>query len=243
MVEDYMRERVFYTYLYLDPRKPGPYNYQVGNRILRFPYEPFYVGKGNGKRYKHNTGRNFHLKNKISKIRKIAKKSHRVFKFNCSSEYNSLLVEALLIRTIGREDLGLGSLVNFTDGGQGYSNPSKETRRKQSVAKKGIPLSKEHRRKISLRHKGKVNSEETRVRMGKAQEGNTKNSGIWKLTSPRGNIFKIVGLWGKCRERDWPSTIGNPYYRKIAVKSGFWKGWKSERLCFLRDVQKGKVNG
>lgn len=35
----------YYTYVYLDPRRPG--NYEYGNFL--FAYEPFYVGKGTKK--------------------------------------------------------------------------------------------------------------------------------------------------------------------------------------------------
>jgi hypothetical protein len=36
----------FYTYIYLDPRKPG--NFKYGK--YEFNYEPFYVGKGYNER-------------------------------------------------------------------------------------------------------------------------------------------------------------------------------------------------
>ena len=33
---------IFYVYAYLDPRKPGVFQY----KDFRFDYEPFYIGKG-----------------------------------------------------------------------------------------------------------------------------------------------------------------------------------------------------
>lgn len=40
----------FYVYVYLDPRKPGKYKYGE----YEFDYEPFYVGKGTGRRIRNH---------------------------------------------------------------------------------------------------------------------------------------------------------------------------------------------
>ena len=45
--------------------------------------------------------------------------------------------EKLLIEQIGRHDLGLGTLVNQTDGGDGGMNPSVEARQKRSSSLTG----------------------------------------------------------------------------------------------------------
>ena len=37
-------EDLYYTYIYLDPRKPG--NYYYSGLTVCFLFEPFYVGKG-----------------------------------------------------------------------------------------------------------------------------------------------------------------------------------------------------
>ena len=42
-----MFTNIFYTYVYLDPRKPGCY--ECGE--YKFDYEPFYVGKGHDIQY------------------------------------------------------------------------------------------------------------------------------------------------------------------------------------------------
>lgn len=61
--------------------------------------------------------------------------------------------EILLIKEYGRNDLGIGTLVNMTDGGDG-KNHSEETKKAIGDARRGKPLSEEHRKKLSESHKG-----------------------------------------------------------------------------------------
>ena len=70
-------------------------------------------------------------------------------------------LETLLINYYGRRDLGTGSLVNMTDGGEGKTNVvvSDETREKLSVSHKGLkytPWTEERKKASSLRYKGKL---------------------------------------------------------------------------------------
>jgi hypothetical protein len=75
-----------------------------------------------------------------------------------------------MISLHGRRDLGKGTLVNLTSGGEGGKGLifSKEHRRKLSEVNKGKKLSKETRRKISEAGKGVVPSKETRNKLSKA---------------------------------------------------------------------------
>lgn len=73
--------------------------------------------------------------------------------------------EKRLIKEIGRRDLGEGSLVNMTDGGEGTINISPAARAKASQLRKGKPgnmLGKKHtevvRAKMSERRKGNTNA-------------------------------------------------------------------------------------
>lgn len=90
--------------------------------------EVFYVGIGvTKKRAKSVYGRNKHWHNTVNK-----------FGFSVDILFDDVdyetakQCERYLIKYYGRKDLGLGSLVNFTDGGEGYSNMSQEERNKRS---------------------------------------------------------------------------------------------------------------
>jgi predicted XRE-type DNA-binding protein len=65
------------------------------------------------------------------------------------SEADALAAEMFLIAYYGRKDLGTGCLRNRTDGGEGISNPSTETRRKLSLLHLGKSWSPETRAKLS----------------------------------------------------------------------------------------------
>lgn len=133
-----MQENIFYNYIYLDPRKPGNYNYQV----FHFDYEPFYVGKGQGGRcYNHlneTKNRTCNLK-KFYKVQKILKQGLEPIVLKIYENLEEPIAfqnEIDLIKIIGRHDKKLGPLVNLTNGGDGGSGRiyicSDETRYKLS---------------------------------------------------------------------------------------------------------------
>jgi len=192
---------IFYVYVYLDPRKPGTYIYDE----YSFDYEPFYVGKGSNNRLyyhiKDGYHSNNHILNKIKKIQLETGCDPIIIKImDQISEEISFNLEKHIIQTIGRVDLHKGPLCNFTEGGEGSSNPSDETRKKMSErAKKRTPSfsgkqhtdeskrkmsesamgrknTLEHRKKISEARKGIKKSEETKKRMSDAMLGNNNKS-------------------------------------------------------------------
>jgi hypothetical protein len=112
----------FYCYIYIDPT----------NRL------PFYVGKGKDKRaYVHLKGNvvNLHFNNKIKKLLRDDL-NPIIHIINTRDEVEAFELEMLLIADIGRLDLGLGPLLNLTDGGDsgpslpGVLNPMFGTTRK-----------------------------------------------------------------------------------------------------------------
>lgn len=86
-------------------------------------------------------------------------------------------IEIKLIKLYGRSDLGLGKLVNMTDGGEGLVGASEETIKKMSNAAKGNSnmLGKKHsdatKAKLADAARGKTQSEETRAKLSEANKG------------------------------------------------------------------------
>lgn len=177
---------MFYVYLYLDPRKSG--NFQYKDHL--FDFEPFYVGKGSGKRLNEHLKRTDHspITCKIRKLQSLGLEptiiTYRLF----VKESPAFLFEKELISVIGRKDLNRGPLCNLTDGGEGSvgyvftpeqkklqsermikwakENPiTPETREKLSRSCKGLKKSKEHVAKIVKSRKGFQHTEETKDKL------------------------------------------------------------------------------
>lgn len=157
----------FYTYIYYDPSRSN---------------EPFYVGKGISERaWSHLYRKGIHpfiqrlqymKKNNINPIIGIYAKLDEEF---------AHLLEMELISKFGRKDLGLGPLLNLSDGGEGNGNRSDEYKKKMSESKKGsipwnlgIPLSTETKEKISGILSGRKLPEETKMKMSNASIGKSK---------------------------------------------------------------------
>lgn len=171
----------------------------IYKHILLDKNEVFYIGKGtntNGKyaRSKEKTGRNPYWE------RVVRKYKHRVeIIIDGLSEQEANEREKQLILDYGRIDLGKGTLVNMTDGGEGCLGHvvSDETRKKQSDVMKGNKNclgykhteearknmsgkihSDEHRRKNSEANKGKKRSEETieKIRQASLKQRHTEET-------------------------------------------------------------------
>ena len=135
--------------------------------------EVFYVGIGKKeKRAFSKYGRNPHWKNIVNKVGYTVNIIHKDIDHKEAKK-----IEILLIEKYGRKNLGLGNLVNMTDGGEGLLNPSIETRQRISEVHKGKILSEESKKKMSEAKKGKIFSEETRQKISEANKGNTNMLG------------------------------------------------------------------
>lgn len=125
--------------------------------------EVFYVGKGCGRRAYEKDNRNIYWKRIVNKY------GYEIeILFNNLSEHEALTLEIEMIDKYGRKDLGLGLLVNLTDGGDGGSNPSIETRDKLSSYASN--RTQEHKDKIIVGRSWYKHSPETIAKI------NEKNS-------------------------------------------------------------------
>ena len=148
-----MSSKKFYTYLLLDPRKPGRYTY---DNFITFLYEPFYVGKATGKRYSAHLSESRLSKSRTPKLNKIRKLLSltllplEIRVLGNTTEELAFDFEKVLISLIGRTDINNGPLTNLTDGGEGQS---------------GIIFSQEWRNNKSQEMKNKFSSPIERKRM------------------------------------------------------------------------------
>lgn len=106
----------YYTYIYYDPLRDN---------------EPIYVGKGHSKRaWVHLYSKRKHPF--IQRLQHMKKNGINpiIGLYSGLDEELSLLLEQELISKFGRKDLGKGTLLNLTDGGELGANKSEETRKK-----------------------------------------------------------------------------------------------------------------
>ncbi len=209
-----------YVYVFLDPRKPGIFQY--GDLPYVFPYEPFYVGEGKNNRYK------LHLRPsclkadtnniKVGKIKHIIEAGFNpldyvILIYNNLTELEAFEKEIFAIKQIGRININTGVLSNLTEGGDGGCGPSKQkgkTYEEIHGKEKAEQLKKQKSErfqgeknpmwgKISPR-RGKSNSEEMRKMLSIA------NSKPIKQMTVNMELVKI-----------WPSVSSAAEYLKIAI--------------------------
>src|ERR1035437_9305972 len=162
-----MNPDLFYTYIYYDPSRNN---------------EPIYVGKGKNNRvwehFKSTFNHPFvnrlkHMKNNnVSPVIGI---------YASMDEELALLLEVELISKFGRKDLGKGSLLNLTDGGEGVSgriySHSAQARANISKSTKGKIMSDDW----ITKQQNRIHPIKTKSRMANSQKArwkHRKNNGI-----------------------------------------------------------------
>jgi len=166
----------FYTYIYYDPSRNN---------------EPIYVGKGHGTRaWQHLTRRKRHPFIQRLQFMKRNNIKPVIGLYSGLDEEFSFLIEVELIAKFGRKDTGLGTLLNLTDGGEGNSNPSIQTRIKMGSANKGIKRTPEQNFKNSESRKGHPNGRKG-IKFKQQDTNNHKNKGKIRTQEFKDNLSKL----------------------------------------------------
>ena len=135
---------MFYVYLYRDPSRNN---------------EPIYVGKGkNNRSTSHLTLKKKHpFYNRIQFMKKNGVNPIIEYLFENLDESQAFVYEIEFIAKYGRKDLGLGTLLNLSNGGEGPSGhkASEETKLKMSLASKGRKKSPEACKNMSEVYKNR----------------------------------------------------------------------------------------
>jgi hypothetical protein len=126
-------------------------NYYLYLHIKLDDGKAFYIGKGTGRRAFRSQGR--------SKFWKYIVDKHGfdvIFLEENLIEEEAFNKESFWIKRIGRRDLGLGPLVNLTNGGDGASGclQTKESKLKKSISLTGRKLGKYSEERIKNMRKG-----------------------------------------------------------------------------------------
>lgn len=145
---------------------------------IRIDGTPYYIGKGTGRR----------AWDKSHSV-KVPTHNRVIIMETGLTEIGAYALERRYIQWWGRRDLGTGILRNMSDGGEGRTGFSEESRRKLSEsAKRRRPYDPDHshmmsemlrkrwsdpefRAKMSERHTGRPKSEEHRRKIGESQKG------------------------------------------------------------------------
>ena len=229
---------MFYIYAYLDPRKKGKFKYNG----LEFDYQPFYIGKGNGKRCYRAIEPNKLKKQRknikreyVNKLYSLGLKPIIIKLFENLTESDAFEKEIELIESIGRINLKTGPLTNMTEGGDGISGNiiSEETRKKISEAHKGKKLTKEHKLLLSQKlkgitpwNKGKKLSKEHKEKLSLCRGGkeySKKRSNSYLITSPDNKEYTVKGLKDFCEKH----SISLSQMRRVSKGVlETYQGWK-----------------
>lgn len=152
-----------------DPTSREFYIYTSWHHDTGYPV-CFYVGKGSKSRVSSERGRSvfwWRVANKHGYTNVVVKSE--------LTETEAFELERSLIKSIGRRDLGMGTLVNMTDGGEGASGHvlSDETKAKMSATTTGRKLSEDHCQRISDGRKGMKFSVAHKKKLSEARMGKT----------------------------------------------------------------------
>jgi len=202
---------------------------------------PYYIGKGRENRaYK-----------KHGKIPVPEDKKYIIFIYTGLTNTGSLALERRLIKWYGRKNIGTGILLNRTDGGDGATGVSEETRRKISAGQVNRIHTEEERKKNSQRMmgnqygKGKnLGNKHASVKRSpefieKSANGHKK---IVKLISPKNQIFYTKELKIVCEHLNLNLNTIKGIMRGHLKRKTNEQGWRCEKVGKQKDFPDLKLH-
>ena len=162
--------------------------------------EPFYVGKGSAHRGSSKVEyERAYVKDRGAHWKNVEKKYGRIVEIiaSCPTDEEAQRLERQLIFEIGRLDLGTGSLINRTDGGDGCA---------------GIIVSKEARKKLRDQMLNNPVTPEWRAKMVATRKKNGGNGGVIK----KGD--KLPESWRKNIAKKKVGIL-NPQFGKVSPQA------------------------
>lgn len=208
----------FYIYIYRDPSRDN---------------EPIYVGKGHGKRaWRHLTRKARHPF--VQRLQFMSRNGiiPDIQIIDAIDEEHAFFLEECCISIFGRKDLGTGSLLNLTDGGEGTANPSSVTRGKIGAANKGRKRTEEQIKVNSEYRKGKPNGR-AGLRYKQKDTSNHGNRNKVRTQDFKDNLSRLhegKPAWNKGR----CSVKTECMYCKRFIDPGNFKRYHGEK-CKLKD--------
>lgn len=182
--------------------------------------EPFYVGQGKHTKdpKKEQFKRAFDFKKSRSKFwRNLYKKygiEVNIIESYISEEFINER-EIFHIKKLGRRDLGLGPLVNLTDGGEGTKGKIISNETKKKIGARDYPTGKDHAsfgKNRSPETKELIKKALTGIKFTKERKENLKKSRIGKIHPMTGNGHTISGSkngrYGKSLPSEFMKEIG-----------------------------------
>ncbi|MEX3628092.1 MAG: hypothetical protein VB138_00140 [Burkholderia sp.] len=173
---------------------------------------PFYVGKGSGLRYQVTRNKRNPYHQAI--VAKYGAKNIRVFVFPCDSEGQAYADERQQIAQLRSEGI---ELANFTDGGEGGSNPSEASRAKMAAAKLGVEVPVERRLKISASLKGRQKTPEHLAKIAASQIGRIPHVAIEKSAASRKGMKQSAELVARRAAAQTGRTRSDEFRAKMSA--------------------------
>lgn len=199
----------------------------------------FYVGIGIKNRPYDKNGRNTYWNHVVKKHGYSVEIIAEVDTWELACE-----LECLLIEEYGRRDLGTGTLVNMTDGGEGSLGRicTEETKAKLSSIFRNRPISEEHRQSIIESKKFLDMSGEKNPMWGKHHTDEAKKK-ISESNIGRTPWNKGIPLTEEHRQKVSDSLKGdlNPFYNKNHTEESKLKMSEARKGTVLSQETKDKI--